>query len=177
MTDNEFYKKPATVSSVEKKTRKYGAVIIAVFIILIVGILAAAIIASTTKTELHPKDEIRANMDLEPFDKNTVASYLKKWEMPTFDRTILDAVEQVFETYYYMDMPEEREIARDTANIFLDNYYDKTDLGDQHKVAIALVDSMISAIGDVYSYYRSASETEDYRTDMSGSFAGIGVNV
>lgn len=177
MTDNEMFKKSPSPSSVENRSRKHGAIIITVSILLILAILVIAIITSIGDGEIHPKDEIRANMDLEPFDKNTVASYLRRWELPHFDRTILDAVEQVFEIYYYMDIAEEHDIARDTANIFLDYYYDEIDLADQHAVAIALVDSMISAIGDDYAFYRSADETEDYRTDMSGSFAGIGVNV
>ena len=170
----EKYRSP---SSVERRSGKYGIIIITVSILLILAILTAAIVSSLIPNEIHPKDEIRANMDYEPFDKNTVASYLRKWEVPHFDRTILDAVEQVFELYYYKDIAEEREIARDTVNVFLDNYYDVINLEDSREVALALVDSMIFAIGDVYAYYRTASESEDYRGSMSGSFAGIGVNV
>lgn len=171
---NENYRVP---SSIENRSRKHGAIIITVSILLILAILTGAIISSLTPNEIHPKDEIRENMSSEPFDKNTVASYLRKWELPHFDRTIIDAVEQVFELYYYKDIPEEREIARDTTNVFLDNYYDSINLNDSREVALALVDCMIFAIGDVYAYYRTAEQTEDYRNDMSGSFAGIGVNV
>ena len=166
-----------TPSSIERRSGKYGAIIITVSIVLILAILTAAIVSSLTPNEIHPKDEILANMDSEPFDKNTVASYLRKWGLPHFDRTILDAVEQVFELYYYKDVAEEREIARDTVNVFLENYYDHIDLNNSREVALALVDCMIFAIGDVYAYYRTAEETEDYRGSMSGSFAGIGVNV
>ena len=172
MTD-EKNKLPLT----DRRSGKYSAIIIAVSILLILTILTVAIVSSLAPNEIHPKDEIRASMDDEPFDKNTVASYLRKWGLPNFDRTILDAVEQVFELYYYKDIAEEREIARDTTNVFLDHYYDNIDLNDSRAVALALVDSMIFAIGDGYAYYRTADETQSYRDDMSGSFAGIGINI
>jgi carboxyl-terminal processing protease len=44
-------------------------------------------------------------------------------------------------------------------------------------VTDALIYSYIAAVGDKYSVYRTASEYEDYNTDLSGEFYGIGVVV
>lgn len=164
-------------SSTENKARKRSAIILTIAIVAIIVILAVAVISAIIPSEIHPKDEIRNNMQSEPFLKGTVSSYLRKWKLPSFEGSILDAVESTFESYYYKDVPEERDIAIITANIFLDNYYDTINLSDSDAVELALVDCMISAIGDRYAYYRTAPETEDYQTNMSGNFVGIGVTV
>ena len=45
------------------------------------------------------------------------------------------------------------------------------------EVTYALIDCLIETVGDRYSFYRTAAEAAEYEADMSGSFAGIGVEI
>ena len=110
-------------------------------------------------------------------DANTVTMRLDADEtIPSFDKDLFYSVEICFESYYYTDLPDNETLADGTKTAFVELCadVDKTSLID---VTRALIDCYIYAIGDKYSYYRTADEYEDYTTDMSGSFIGIGVSV
>ena len=159
-------------------SKKTGTIILAVTILLTILLITVLIFSKTnTDSEVYPIEEIRAAMSSEPLYKETVSSYLQVWKFPSFEKSLLDAVESTFERYYYLELPEERNMATNTANIFLDNYYNNINLEDPEAVSLALVDSFIAATNDKYAFYRTAPETEDYQTDMSGNFVGIGITV
>lgn len=170
----------------ENTSRKAGFIIscitVAVAILLICAV-ALPYITSIIKDNaaalgnVPTKEEILESMDSEPFEKNHISSYIKKWEFPNFEGNLIDTIEATFERYYYKEIPEESVLARATVEAFVEFCYDTTDLRNKAAVSDALVDCLIYAIGDHYAFYRTAEETGDYESDMSGNLVGIGVSV
>ena len=100
-------------------------------------------------------------------------------ELPDFDRNVLYLIETCFDDYYYTDIPDNETLARgtiDAYNEFCREQIESTD-ADRDAITHAIVDCYIYSIGDKYSFYRTKDESEEYSTDMSGSFVGIGVSV
>ncbi len=127
------------------------------------------------------KEELSDNASLsQKNDKNTyVADYLREWGAPKFDgikfRYMEGCVQQL---YNYGDgLPECHTHAKDTVAMFVELYYDKIDLTDKTAVTDALLTCYTTVIGDPYTIYRPPVETEEFQTDMSGKFGGIGVIV
>ncbi len=110
-------------------------------------------------------------------DSDFVASRLEDFDVPSFDRSKLKGIELVYRDYYVEDLPEVGELTERTSEIYFEKYHSNIDTSDKTAVTDALIDSYIEVIGDRYSVYRSAEEYEDYGTDMSGSFYGIGVTI
>ena len=127
------------------------------------------------------KDEIQGNIDSyqETESYLYVSQYLRAWGLPVFDTIKFSQLESNFIRYYAYDggLPSRVEHARDTAALFLENYYDNIDLEDKTAVTDALLYCYVSALSDPYAYYRPPVETNDYNTDMSGKFGGVGVVV
>ncbi len=126
------------------------------------------------------KSEIQDNLDatLQPADYTYVYEYLREWGMPIFDTIKFQHFESCFiQKYNFNEMPDTLTHAKDTAQIFLDEYYDEINLKDKSSVTDSLLRCYISLLGDAYSTYRPAVETEEFLTDMSGKFGGIGVMV
>ncbi len=153
--------------------------------VLIIGILASLLLlASCVYKPVVPaeKDEIIANISGDKnadYDYNYVTSYLRVWRLPAFDSDKFKWAELVFQNYYNLDtgMPEVLKHAQDTATSFMETYYDNIDLSDKESVTNALIDCYVTAVGDPYSIYRTPELYDDYNTDMSGKFGGIGVVV
>ena len=108
-----------------------------------------------------------------------VSDYLRKWGMPLYDIAKFTYFEECFlQLFNHKDgMPTVLDHARLTAADFLDNYYDKINIENKTEVTDALLDCYVNALGDPYSAYRPPVETDEYLTDMSGKFGGIGVMV
>ena len=100
-------------------------------------------------------------------------------KLPDFDRNVLYLIETCFEDYYYTDIPDNETLANDTIAAFDEFCREELAKNDasRDEITHAIVDCYIYAIGDAYSFYRTKEESEDYSTDMSGSFVGIGVSV
>ena len=110
-------------------------------------------------------------------DENTVTMRLSADEsIPSFDKNLFYSVEICFESYYYTELPDNETLANGTKAAFIELCAD-VDKTSRNDVTRALIDCYIYAIGDKYSFYRNADEYEDYSSDMSGSFIGIGVSV
>ena len=110
---------------------------------------------------------------------NYVAQYLREWNLPLFNQTKFKYFEDYFQRYFNLEggLPSTYNHAKETASLFTENYYDSIDVNDKNAVTDALLDCYVRATGDVYSAYRPPVETEDFQTDMSGKFGGIGVMV
>ena len=108
-----------------------------------------------------------------------VSDYLKEWGVPKFDGIKFMYMEgAVQQLYNYGDgLPDCYTHAKSTVEMFIKNYYDSIDLSDKTAVTDALLTCYTTAIGDPYTIYRPPVETEDFQTDMSGKFGGIGVIV
>lgn len=128
--------------------------------------------------EIHSKETLYNNVTNET-DKSLdfVWEYLDRWSFPTFDKGKLKKVEKLYRDRYYKEIPESFTIAKAVALDFIENTYDKIDLSSIQKVSDALLTAFVAAIGDRYSFYRTNEQYDDYKTNMSGSFVGIGVNV
>lgn len=112
-----------------------------------------------------------------PIPPEYTASHMDKYFVPEFDKSKLQAVERIYRDYYVKDIPDPRELAEQTANLYFENFHEKIDTGNRSAVTDAILHCYVYAIGDRYSAYRTAKEYEEYDTDMSGSFYGIGVVV
>ena len=106
-----------------------------------------------------------------------VWEYLDRWEFPRFSATRFSEVEKIFEKHYYKELPKRYDAAVKTAEIFLEDYYSKTDLSNESLVTDALITSYVDAVGDRYSIFRTPVEYDDYSSNMSGKYIGIGVTV
>lgn len=162
-------------------TARVRALIAAIAIISVITVLSLGTLFSCM-SDYSPDmsaEEIKAYIEEHPVGERatSVEEVLRSWRLPAFERDLLLGVERCYKLYYYKDLPATAELAYDTAMYFIDNMYTKVDKNDATEVAYALIDSYIAVIGDPYSYYRTAEEFEDYSTDMSGQFAGIGVSV
>ena len=126
------------------------------------------------------KDEITQNIS-EAVDAGHehVADYLREWGLPSFDTFKFKAIERNFSKYYNYTggMPAAFEHAKETAELYLEHYYDSINKDDKEDVTDALLTCYVYALDDPYAAYRPYEETEEYFTDMSGKFGGIGVMI
>ena len=97
-------------------------------------------------------------------------------EIPEFDTSMFANVELVFNAHYYTDLPDNTTLYENTKAAFFE-YCGEVDKSDINAITHALIDCYIYAVGDKYAFFRNAEELEDYTSDMSGSFVGIGVSV
>lgn len=110
-------------------------------------------------------------------DKDFVTGHITDFEIPEFHKEKLKGVEIVYRDYYYKDIPSPEILTEKVASFYFENFHDRIDTENPDEVTTAVVNSYIAVIGDKYSFYRSADEHEQYETDMSGSFSGIGVSI
>ena len=132
----------------------------------------------SSKDEIYEKIEESVTEDTKNF--KYVGYYLDFWGFPTFDSfKMIDWAENVFQNNYNFEggLGDTLTHAVKTAEHFLENYYDKINLYDKAAVTDAIISSYVYVIGDPYSVYRTPDEFENYNTDMSGKFGGIGVVV
>ena len=109
--------------------------------------------------------------------KNSVVTKLAEdRSIPEFDTTAFANVEVCFIAYYYTELPDNETLAKNTKSAF-EEFCSDVDKSDKAAVTHALIDCYIYSVGDIYSFYRTPDELEDYNADMGGSFVGIGVSV
>lgn len=158
------------------------------FRLILLLLTLSVILSSVTSCDLFSyvagdKDEISGNIDQSnqggTSERDYVSDYLRNWGMPIFDTVKFKYFETYFKQLYnYSDgMPNTLSHARETADLFLENYYDILDLSDKTAVTDAFLDCYVTALDDPYSIYRPPVETDEYTTNMSGKFGGIGVMV
>ena len=110
-------------------------------------------------------------------DIQSVASQLEEWHFPAFSSTKMLLVEEKFEQSYYKDLPDKEALAKETARIYLENFYDDTNIDNEEENTFAVISAYISAVGDTYGMYRSPTQYKDYNQNLSGEYVGIGVSV
>lgn len=112
-----------------------------------------------------------------PVSSEYTAAHLDKYDLPSFEKSKLQAIERIYRDYYVTDIPAPELLAEKTAQLYFEKFHENIDTGDRSAVTDAIIHCYVYSIGDKYSVYRTAAEYEDYDTDMSGSFYGIGVVV
>ena len=130
--------------------------------LIIVALLVTAVIAS-----LSGKDN----------SAPTIADYLDGSGLPPYNEQLLELIESCFDACYYTDIEEPETLAAKTVSAYNEFCKSEIDEGDKDAVTLAIIDCYIYAIGDKYAFYRTEAESNDYTTDMSGSFVGIGITV
>ncbi len=126
-------------------------------------------------------DELLGNVEAstEKATYGFVADYLKEWGVPSFDGVKFRYIETVVKQYfnYGSGLPETYAHAQETVRLFVESYYHQIDLSNKTVVTDALLYCYTKLIGDPYTIYRPPVETEEFTSDMSGKFGGIGVIV
>lgn len=112
-----------------------------------------------------------------PKDVDYASNYLKEYNVPDFDRAKFRTTERVFRDYSALEIPDAKTLAENTAALYFQNFHEKINTGDKAAVTNALLSCYVYATGDRYAVYRDPSEFDNYSSDMSGSFYGIGVTV
>ncbi len=128
-----------------------------------------------TKEELN--ENISDVLDNEELNYQYVHLYLRDMGITNYNVSKFLWVEERFIKFFNLKsgLPAVSDHAELVAKDFIENYYDKTDLNDRDDVTDALITCYVNALGDPYSIYRTPTEQNDYSTDMSGKFGGIGV--
>lgn len=160
--------------------KKFSLFKLLIFLTAIVTVLSMT--SCLTYTE-KSKEEIEAGIgsveEQDTLNYSYVTNYLRYWGLPDFDTSKLKWVESVFITAYNYEngLPKTSDHAIMTARAFLEEYYDTVDHSNKNDVTDAIITCYVNAVGDPYSIYRPAEEYEEYDSDMSGKFGGIGVVV
>ena len=152
------------------------------FILALLLLLSLCSCIDSSPPAMDTKEAITERMqaDLSAPDRlgyTYAADYLARWGFGGYDASKIKWVEQIMGAYYNYEggLPDTREHARLCATDFLENYYDNVDKENKAELTDAILTCYAMAVADPYTVYRPAQESNDYQTDMSGKFGGIGV--
>lgn len=129
------------------------------------------------KDELLSKEELINASLSETKELDTVAEYLDRWGFPRFSMPKLEALERIYRSKFVEQLPTPLEKAREVAAYFIEFFYDEVEIADPLATTDMYIYSFVETVNDKYSIYRTAEEYDDYDTNMSGAFVGIGVSV
>lgn len=165
-----------------KLRRPFGR--ISILFLLVSALVVSAVVFSSCASDTPPtKDEILQNIEktdsADTKNYSYVMQYFSLWGMPDFDTDKLTWVESHFqENYNYGEgLPSTFEHALESADVFLDEYFDTVNLKSRAEVTDALINSYIAVIEDPYAVYRVAEKSSEYNETISGTFGGIGIVV
>ena len=160
---------------------KYGKILlIATAAIIALSLIIGAIAVALAPNEGDPKEDIKSTISASSDMGHTyVSAYLRDWNLPAFDSIKVEYFERCFSQLYNYEggMPSTFEHALLAAEKFLNEYYDNIDRLNRTEVTDAVLCCYVDVLGDPYSIYRPPVESDDFMTDMSGKFGGIGVVV
>ena len=158
---------------------KKGEIKLVTRVIAIVGLVILIIcLSACTPKQMPDKTTLESNVSSVSEGRYLYAcSYLVDMGFSNFNNNDFRMVEQKFSRYTIYELDSPYILARETAEFFLDNYYDYIDLTDKKSVTESLIYSYIIATGDRYAEYMTPSRYNDYTSDLSGNFVGIGVEV
>ena len=169
-----------TQNITQKRTR---IIILAAFIILVIIFAVYAVIYALNAPggKMLTREEIESNLALARGEGDEghsyTSTYLEEWGIRGYDSAKFKTCEFFFNKYTIYEMKGTEELAISTAELFMDYFFDKIDKEDKAAVTDALLNCYVEAVGDKYAVYRTETQFEDYNTNMSGSFVGIGVQV
>ncbi len=158
---------------------KKGEIKLVTRVIAIVGLVILIIcLSACTPKQMPDKTTLESNVSSVSEGRYLYAcSYLVDMGFSNFNNNDFRMVEYHFSQYTIYELDSPYILARETAEFFLDNYYDYIDLTDKKAVTESLIYSYIIATGDRYAEYMTPSRYNDYTSDLSGNFVGIGVEV
>lgn len=167
----------ATSNRDSRHSGRLSFLILVALVLVMLSLLLVAVLHGCQSGRILSKEELAARVDEGDGQGDTVSLRLSAWGFPSFYKQKLDLVDSIFREYYVKEIPDLSAVARTTADNFLFYFYDSIDLTDKEAVTEALINCFLSAAGDPYAIYRSQAESEDYTSDMSGRFVGIGITV
>ena len=158
---------------------KVRAVVVICCFILIVSIFGYAYFNNGNNSVIT-KDEVLENvetLDIDDLKYDYVSSYIKKYGIGNINTYKFNAVEQQLEADFYMELPEEKELAKKICLLFVEHFYDKINLENKEEVTDALLKCLIASLDDPYAYYRTKDEFNEYLGSLESGeeFVGIGV--
>ena len=173
----KFFKKEEKMNRSTIKTKLLALLL---SLSLILPLLNGCIILkrdAATKEEII--DSVSTTLLNDEHEYEFVSYYLRYWNLPRFDSEKALWAEYVFKTYYVYNggLAKTLDHAAETARYFVENHYDTIDITNVTAVTDAVIDSYVRTVGDLYSFYRTPEASNDFTTDMSGKFGGIGVVV
>lgn len=157
---------------------KLRAIVVIICLLVILGIFGYAYLSTLGDTVLDKDTVAEKTENLKTdTDYKYVASYLRECGIGNIKESKINSVENTLETYFYKDMPSEKDLAASISTLFLEYFYDNIDLEDQDAVTDAVLKCMFASIGDPYAYYRTAEEFDEYLSYVQGGneFVGIGI--
>ena len=159
-------------------TKKFLSLLVLLTLIFSLSLNAVSCTSEAGSDTIFSKETLYNNVIAESDSSlDFVWEYLDRWSFPLFDKGKVKKVEKLYRDHYYKEFPESFTIAKAVALDFIENTYDKIDLSSVQKVSDAILTAFVATIGDKYSFYRTNEQYDDYKSNMSGSFVGIGVNV
>ena len=162
----------------KEQFRRRGRAVCALIVFLLIILTLASCSKTAGSQTIYSKETLEENVTRGTTSTyNFVWQYLNEWNFPTFKSSKMKSVEVTFRDNFYQDIPEASELASVVALAFLEDYYDVVDLENETAVTDAIIDSYVSSLGDKYSAYRTKEMTNDYSSEMSGKYIGIGVVV
>lgn len=151
--------------------------LVAITLSLICGLTSCDEIYAGSR-EILSREQLLANCEREDdADSDYSAEYFDEWDFPRFNISKIELLERIYRKNFVNEFADPLTKAKETALVFLEKYYAVTPLDDAEAVTDALISSYVETMNDPYSFYRTRDEYEDYSSDMSGSFVGIGVTV
>ena len=160
-------------------TRNIVIIVCAVLIVFLAAVAVVVAVMGNTG-DMLTREQIEARLEElgeEDLGHKYVAAHLTEFGIGGFDAGKFRRIEYYFSDYYAGELPSIAKMAYDTAELFMSYYYDRVDHSDKQAVTTAVLYCYAAATGDRYAVYRTAEELEDFDTDMSGTFVGIGVTV
>ena len=160
-----------------KNKNRLACRISALALFLLVTLLAFTSCFGEVDAKENIEAGISSSLEYDAREYDYVSLYLSDWGITNFDLNKFSHFENAISRYYnYAEAPESiLAHASDTAYYFIENYYDNINLKNRTEVTDALLHSYAATVGDPYCVYREPETYEDYNTDMSGKFGGIGV--
>lgn len=153
-------------------------VVCIVSFILILALCVYLAVLLVDRDKILPKDEIISIAGDYDKQRGSVTAYIDDFGIELFNKTRFRDVEFYYENYYYKtELPDDLTLAKRTASLFIEHFYDEIDLTNRDTVTEGLINCYIYAIGDEYGVYRNPVEYGDYTENMSGTGVGIGVTV
>lgn len=146
-------------------------------LLLLLSLLLCSTACLVSPYSEYTKEELVSFMNGSTREYDRVADYLNEWRFPRFDYRKLYLLESVFHLYYYEELPSAHKLAHSVAELYLEHFFDEIDRTDKTLNTDAYLACFAHATGDKYAVYRTASEYDEFDTDMSGSFIGIGVSI
>ena len=159
-----------------KRNRALVALLLSLTVIMSACLISLSFCEQQNSAPLT-KEEITANLS-EMRDKGYgyACNYLHEIGITGFSEIDFKIVETLFSVYSVLDLPDTFTLAKNTAQLYLDEVYDNIDNTDSDTLTSYLIKCYVSSTSDRYAEYMTKDEYDVYREDMSGDFIGIGIH-